>query len=47
MSTMMDGDVKRWTAPRKTALVIDIIQGKTTGSEASWQFALVPTEIEE
>jgi hypothetical protein len=32
----MDETVKRWTAKRKTALVIEIIQGKTTVAEASW-----------
>lgn len=30
MSTLMEDDIKRWTAKRKTALVLDIIQGKTT-----------------
>ena len=35
MSTLMEDDIKRWTAKRKTALVLDIIQGKTTISEAS------------
>ena len=47
MSTMMDEDVKRWTARRKSALVLDIIQGKITVSEASRQFDLAPSEIEE
>ena len=47
MSTMMDEDVKRWTARRKSALVLDIIQGKTTVSEAARQFDLSPSEIEE
>ena len=47
MSTMMDEDVKRWTARRKNALVLDIIQGKTTVSEAARQFDLSPSEIEE
>ena len=28
MSTLMDEEIKRWTARRKTALVLDIIQGK-------------------
>ncbi len=27
MSTLMDEEIKRWTARRKTALVLDIIQG--------------------
>ena len=47
MSTMIDEDVKRWTARRKSALVLDIIQGKTTVSEAARQFDLSPSEIEE
>lgn len=42
---MADG-VKRWTAKRKTALVIEIIQGKTTVAEASRGFDLSPSEIE-
>ena len=41
MSTMMEDDIKRWTK-RKTALVLDIIQGKTTVSEASQAFDLQP-----
>lgn len=47
MSTTMDEDVKRWTARRKSALVLDIIQCKTTVSEAARQFDLSPSEIEE
>lgn len=47
MSTTMDEDVKRWTARRKSALVLDIFQGKTTVSEAARQFDLSPSEIEE
>ena len=47
MSTTMDEDVKRWTARRKSALVLDIIKGKTTVSEAARQFDLSPSEIEE
>jgi transposase-like protein len=42
----MDDSIKRWTAKRKTALVIEIIQGKTTVSEASRSFDLAPSEIE-
>jgi len=38
--------MKRWTAKRKTALVIKIIQGKTTVSEASRSLDLTPSEIE-
>ncbi len=47
MSTQMDDDIKRWTAKRKTALILDIIQGKTTVAEASRAYDLPPSEIEE
>jgi transposase-like protein len=46
MSVEMDEEIKRWTARRKSALVLDIIQGKTTVSESSRQFDLPPSEIE-
>lgn len=46
MSMTMEDSIKRWTAKRKTALVIEIIQGKTTVSEASRSFDLSPSEIE-
>ena len=39
----MDETVKRWTAKRKTALVIEIIQGKTTVVEASRTYDLTPS----
>ncbi len=43
MSIEMDEEIKRWTARRKSALVLDII---TTVSESSRQFDLPPSEIE-
>src|SRR3546814_633359 len=46
MSTKMDDEIKRWTAKRKGALVLDIIQGKTTVAEASRAYDLSPSEIE-
>ena len=46
MSKSMDETVKCWTAKRKTALVIEIIQGKTTVAEASRTYDLTPSEIE-
>jgi transposase-like protein len=46
MSNEMDEEIKRWTARRKSALVLEIIQGKTTVSESSRQFDLSPSEIE-
>ena len=47
MSTKMEEDIKRWTAKRKAALVMEIIQGKTTVAEASRSFDLQPSEVEE
>ena len=46
MSIVMEDDIKRWTAKRKTALVLDIIQGKTTVAEASRSFDLQSAEVE-
>jgi transposase-like protein len=46
MSTLMDEEIKRWTAKRKTALVLEIIQGKTSLAEASRSYDLPPSEIE-
>ena len=46
MSQLMQEEIKRWTARRKSALVLEIIQGKTTVAEASRQFDLTPSEIE-
>ena len=47
MSAMMEEEIKRWTARRKSALVLEILQGKTSVSEASRQFDLAPSEIED
>jgi len=46
MSEMMKEQSKRWTARRKSALVLEIIRGKTTVAAASRQFDLTPAEIE-
>lgn len=46
MSVLMDEEIKRWTARRKSALVLDILQGKTTVAEASRAYDLPPSEIE-
>ena len=43
----MEEEIKRWTAERKTALVLDIVQGKTTVAETSRAYDLAPSEIEE
>ena len=42
----MEEEIKRWTARRKSVLVVEIIQGKTTIAEARRQFDLTPAEIE-
>ena len=42
----MSDENNRWSAKRKSALVLEIIQGKTTVAEASWQFDLTPSELE-
>ena len=42
----MDEEIKRWTARRKTDLVLEIIQGKTTIAEASRAYDLSPSELE-
>lgn len=47
MSIEMKEEIKRWTARRKSALVMEILQGKKTVAEASRQFDLAPSEIEE
>ena len=46
MSIEMDEEIKRCTARGRSALVLNIIQGKTTVSESSRQFDLPPTGIE-
>lgn len=47
MSALMEDESKRWTARRRAALVLEIIQGKTTVAEASRAHDLPPSEIEE
>ena len=47
MSVKREEDIKRWTARRKSALVQDIIQGKTTVAEASRAYDLSPSEVEQ
>ncbi len=47
MSAVMEEEIKRWTARRKSALVLEIIQGKTTVAEASRAFDLTRSEIED
>lgn len=42
MSETLEDGIKRWTAKRKSALVGEIIQGKTTVAEASRSYDLAP-----
>jgi hypothetical protein len=42
----MEDDLKRWTAKRKTALLLEFIKGKTALAEASCADDLPPSEIE-
>ena len=46
MSMTMDDSIKCWTEKCKTALVIEIVQGKKTVAEASRSFDLTPSEVE-
>lgn len=39
-------EIKRWTAKRKTQVVLDILKGKTTVAEIARQHDLTPGEIE-
>ena len=42
----IDENIKRWTAKRKSALINEIIQGKTKVSAASQSYDMAPFEIE-
>ena len=39
-------DVQRWTAKRKTAVVLDLIKGKTTAAEVARAHGLTVAEVE-
>ena len=41
-----DNSIKRWTAKRKAAVVMDIFKGKTTTAEVARQYDLTVSEIE-
>lgn len=47
MSEVMEEEIKRWTARRNSALVLEIIQGKTTVAAASRQFDLTRPRVED
>ncbi len=39
-------DVKRWTAKRKSAVVLDLIKGKTTAADVARKHDLTVAEVE-
>ncbi|WP_217694019.1 DUF1153 domain-containing protein [Chromohalobacter japonicus] len=41
-----DTPIKRWTAKRKAAVVMDIFKGKTTVAEVARQYDLTVSEVE-
>jgi len=47
VSVVVEGDFKRWMAKQRAALVMDIIQGKTSIAEASRSYDLPLSEIKE
>jgi transposase-like protein len=47
MSIEMEDEIKRWTARRKSALVLEIIQGRATVAESARLYDLTPSEIED
>jgi transposase-like protein len=46
MRVLLEEEFEAWPARRKSALVLEVIQGKTTIAEASRHFDLTPAEIE-
>lgn len=47
MSKEMEEKIKRWTCRRKSALVLEIIQGKATVAAARRKFGLNPAGDQE
>lgn len=45
MSMKMEDDINRWTEKRKSALILDIIRGKTTVAEVSRQYDPSPSKV--
>ena len=44
--TELPEDIKRWTAKRRAALVMQLLRGETTINEAARQYDLTPSDIE-
>jgi hypothetical protein len=47
MSTMMDEEIRRRTTRRESALILEIVQGRTTLAQKARKFELTPAEIDE
>lgn len=45
MTHELPEEIKRWTAQRRTALVLQILRGETTANEAARQYDLKPSDI--
>jgi len=45
--TDLPNDVKRWTAKRRSALVLSILRGETSVQEAARKHGLTVAEVEE
>lgn len=46
MSVTLDGEIKRWTAKRKSAVVLEILRGKTTASAVAREHGLTVGDVE-
>ena len=45
MSNDLPDEIKRWTAPRRAALVLQLLRGETTPNEAARKYDLKPGDI--
>lgn len=47
MTQEIPDDVKRWTAKRRQALILQLVRGETTPAEAARKYGLTVREVEE
>ena len=45
MSNELPDEIKRWTASRRAALVLQILRGETTPNEAARKYDLKPSDV--
>ena len=45
--TDKEPEIQRWTAKRKTAVVLEVLKGKMTGVDACRKYAIKQSELEE